>query len=225
MTPNPSDLAPFDLVIFDWDGTLFDSIGQIVASLQYAASLYDIDLPAHKARNIIGLGLPEAMQVLFPQHVDLQPKIQADYSKHYVAHSYTQHWFSGVDDLLQQLLARNVQLAVATGKSRAGLDRVLLQTDSTHLFCITRSASETCSKPDPLMLTQILQETGIALERTVMVGDTTYDLEMAQRIGMPSIGVSYGVHNEAQLAQFEPIAIVHSIAELSAVLLSSSALA
>ncbi len=209
----------FDLVIFDWDGTLFDSVAQIVASLQWAAAQHDIELCAEAAKNIIGLGLPEAMQVLFPRHIALQPKIQADYSKHYVANSHSQQWFAGVENMLDQLTARNMQLAVATGKSRVGLDRVLQQTNSEYRFVATRCAGETLSKPDPLMLSQLLEQTGVAVERAVMVGDTSYDLEMARNIGMHRIGVTYGVHSNQTLSNYQPLAIVNSIEALTQELL------
>lgn len=209
----------FDLVIFDWDGTLFDSVSQIVQSLQWAAQQYQIDLCANAAKNIIGLGLPKVMQTLFPAHGELHPLIQAEYSRHYVANSATQRWFGGVDELLTRLQQHDILLAVATGKNRIGLDRVLALTQSQHRFKATRCANEARSKPHPLMLEQLLEETGISVERAVMVGDTTYDLQMAQAIGMPRIGVSYGVHTEAELAQYQPLAIVHSVAELAQVLL------
>ena len=212
--------AAFDLVIFDWDGTLYDSIHQIVDSLLWAARQHEVDLAADAAKNIIGLGLPEAMQALFPQHAALHAPIQAAYSQHYVANSHTQGWFAGVDELLAGLAQRHIQSAVATGKSRAGLNRVLARTNSAARFVVTRCASETLSKPDPLMLQQILQVTGVPVARAVMVGDTTYDMEMAARIGMPRIGVSYGVHSTAQLQAFEPLHVVHSVAELHGMLLN-----
>lgn len=215
--------AAFDLVIFDWDGTLYDSVQQIVDSLLWAARQHDIELASEAAKNIIGLGLPEAMQALFPRHPDLHASIQAAYSQHYVAHSHTQGWFSGVDELLDGLAQNNIAAAVATGKSRAGLNRVLAHTNSAARFVATRCASETLSKPDPLMLQQILQETGIAAERAVMVGDTTYDMEMAARIGMPRIAVSYGVHSSSQLQAFQPLHVAHSIAALHDMLLGSVA--
>lgn len=210
---------PFDLVIFDWDGTLFDSVAHIVQSLQWAAQQYQIDLSADAARNVIGLGLPEVMQALFPAHADLHASIQAAYSHHYVASAETQHWFAGVDELLTRLAQHGILLAVATGKNRIGLDRLLTQTQSQQRFIATRCANETRSKPDPLMLTQLLAETGVALERAVMVGDSTYDMQMAQSIGMPRIGVSYGVHSEAELLAYQPLAIVHSVARLASLLL------
>ncbi len=211
--------APFDLVIFDWDGTLYDSIQQIVESLLWAARQHDIELGSDAAKNIIGLGLPEAMQALFPLHHSLHASIQAAYSQHYVAHSHTQGWFAGVDALLSGLAQENIASAVATGKSRAGLNRVLANTNSASRFVVTRCASETLSKPDPLMLQQILQVTGVPVERAVMVGDTTYDMEMAARIGMPRIGVNYGVHSSTQLQEFQPLHIAHSVTELQGMLL------
>ncbi len=209
----------FDLVIFDWDGTLFDSVSQIVASLQWAALQHDVPLCAEAAKNIIGLGLPEAMQVLFPQHVALQPKIQASYSEHYVANSHSQRWFDGVEKLLDELASQHILLAVATGKSRVGLDRVLAQTNSASRFAATRCASETLSKPHPMMLAQLLQHTGVPVSRAVMVGDTSYDLEMARNIDMPRIGVSYGVHDEKILSKYQPLAVANSIEQLTQELL------
>ncbi|MFM6907374.1 MAG: HAD-IA family hydrolase, partial [Acinetobacter tjernbergiae] len=151
-----------ELVIFDWDGTLFDSVGQIVASLQYAAQQFEQPLTDDAAKSIIGLGLPEVMQILFPQVPDLQPDILQCYADHYVANSKGDAWFSGVAELLADLKQQGLKLAVATGKSRKGLDRVLTQTHSHEIFDITRAASETKSKPDPLMLQEILAELDVA---------------------------------------------------------------
>jgi phosphoglycolate phosphatase len=210
-----------ELVIFDWDGTLMDSVGQIVDSLLYAAAVYALPLTADAAANIIGLGLPEAMAILFPDHAHLRDEIQAVYAQHYVAHSQTgTGLFAGIAELLAALNARGIRLAVATGKSRAGLDRVLAQSATGHHFTVTRCAGETTSKPDPHMLQEILQVTGLTPQQCVMVGDTTYDLEMAQRIGMPSIGVTYGVHTAAQLQPYQPVAVVDSVGALAQVLQS-----
>lgn len=217
-------LQAFDLVIFDWDGTLFNSVGQIVKSLHFAAERYQQPLTDAAAQSIIGLGLPEVMQILFPQVPELHQEILEAYAAHYVENSGHDRWFDGVAEMLQQLQQRDVLLAVATGKSRAGLDRVLAQTQSQSMFCITRAASETRSKPDPLMLEEILEHTGVSVERAVMVGDSSYDLEMAQRIGMRSIGVSYGVHRPEVLLRYQPQCIVHNIAELQQQLLRSLAL-
>ena len=210
----------YDLVIFDWDGTLFDSVGQIVESLQFAAKKFEQPLTDEAAKSIIGLGLPEVMQILFPQVPHLQQQILECYAQHYVDHSHHDAWFAGVAELLQALKAQGKHLAVATGKSRKGLDRVLKQTNSVALFDITRAASETKSKPDPLMLQEILEHTGVAANRAIMVGDTSYDLEMAQNIHMPRIGVSYGVHSIETLQRFDPLAIVNSVDDLAKLLLN-----
>lgn len=155
------------------------------------------------AKSIIGLGLPEVMQILFPQVPDLQQDILQCYADHYVANSKGDAWFSGVAELLADLNNKG-SFAVATGKSRKGLDRVLSQTNSHQIFDTTRAASETKSKPDPLMLQEILAELDVALECANMVGDTSYDLEMAENLNMQRIGVSYGVHSIETLQQYQP---------------------
>ena len=183
-----------------------------------AATQYEIDLTAEAAANIIGLGLPEAMAVLFPQHPHLHSDIQAAYAAHYVPRSQQTRLFEGVEALLQQLQKQGVILAVATGKSRAGLDRVLADSGIADYFSVTRCASETRSKPHPQMLQEILEVTGITAADAVMIGDTSYDLEMAQRIAMPRIGVSYGVHTAERLQQYQPLAVVSQMAELAVLL-------
>lgn len=205
---------PVELIIFDWDGTLFDSVGQIVASLLFAAQQFAQPLTADAAKSIIGLGLPEVAQRLFPQVPELHTEILQCYAEHYVANSKGDVWFEGVADMLNGLREAGLQLAVATGKSRKGLDRVLAQTQSQALFVTTRAASETKSKPHPLMLEEILTETGVSAERAIMVGDTSYDLEMARNIAMPRIGVSYGVHTSETLRQYQPLAIADDVPSL-----------
>ncbi|WP_173911678.1 HAD-IA family hydrolase [Acinetobacter sp. Marseille-Q1618] len=205
---------PIELIVFDWDGTLFDSVGRIVASLQFAAQQFEQPLTDDAAKSIIGLGLPEVAQILFPKVPELHDDILKCYSDHYIEHSKDDQWFTGVAEMLQDLNEQNIKLAVATGKSRKGLDRVLGQTKSRDLFAVTRAASETKSKPDPLMLSEILQYTGVQAERAIMVGDTSYDLEMAKNIAMPSIGVSYGVHSIEVLQSFHPLNIAHDVGAL-----------
>lgn len=202
---------PVELIVFDWDGTLFDSVGQIVTSLLFAAEQFEQPLTPEAAKSIIGLGLPEVAQVLFPNVPELHTDILKCYGDHYVEHSKDDQWFSGVADMLYGLKNQNIKLAVATGKSRRGLDRVLAQTNSRDLFEITRAASETKSKPDPLMLSEILDFTGVSAERAIMVGDTSYDLEMAQNIAMPRVGVSYGVHTVDVLQRFNPLTVAHNV--------------
>jgi len=220
-TTSALDMQNIDLIIFDWDGTLFDSVGQIVRSLQFAARQFEQPLLDDDAKSVIGLGLPEVMQRLFPQVPELHQQILTCYGQHYVENSGSDVWFDGVAELLDALKAQGKLLAVATGKSRKGLDRVLVQTQSADLFIATRAASETRSKPDPLMLQEILNVTGVPAHRALMVGDTSYDLEMAQNIAMPRIGVSYGVHAVDVLERFAPVAIVDSVRELSKILLSN----
>jgi len=202
------------LVIFDWDGTLFNSVGQIVASLQFAAQQHQQPLSDDAAKSIIGLGLPEVMQTLFPDVPELHSAILDSYAEHYVAHSQDDQWFDGVGDMLNDLKQRGFKLAVATGKSRRGLDRVLAKTQSQDLFDITRAASETQSKPHPQMLQEILSYTGVAPEQAIMVGDSSYDLQMAQNIEMPSVGVSYGVHSVDVLQQYKPLMIADDVTAL-----------
>ena len=203
-----------ELIIFDWDGTLFNSVGQIVASLKFAADKFNQPLTDEAAQSIIGLGLPEVMQALFPQVPHLHQEILVHYGEHYVEHSKHDAWFEGVAELLHDLKAQGLKLAVATGKSRRGLDRVLNKTQSHHLFDITRAASETMSKPHPQMLKEILHVTQVEAHNAIMVGDSSYDLEMAKNIDMPRIGVSYGVHEVEVLQRYEPLTIVDNIAGL-----------
>ncbi|GAA5558045.1 uncharacterized protein Rv2232 [Acinetobacter schindleri] len=212
--------SPVKLVIFDWDGTLFDSVGQIVASLQFAAQQFNQPLTDADAKSIIGLGLPEVAQRLFPAVPELHVDILQAYSEHYVANSVEDAWFEGVSEMLYALKDQGIKLAVATGKSRKGLDRVLKQTNSLELFHATRAASETRSKPHPLMLEEILAETGVHAHEAIMVGDTSYDLEMALNIVMPSVGVSYGVHTSETLANFNPLSIVNDVSSLHEFLLA-----
>lgn len=212
--------SPVKLVIFDWDGTLFDSVGQIVSSLQFAAQQFQQPLTDADAKSIIGLGLPEVAQQLFPTVPELHADILQAYSEHYVANSVNDAWFEGVAEMLAALKDAGIKLAVATGKSRKGLDRVLHQTQSMDLFHATRAASETRSKPHPLMLEEVLAETGVYAHEAIMVGDTSYDLEMAMNIAMPSVGVTYGVHTPETLAQFKPLSIVNDVSSLHAFLLA-----
>jgi phosphoglycolate phosphatase len=211
---------PPKVVIFDWDGTLMDSVGHIVDSLMHAANLYELPLTREQAANVIGLGLPEAMAALFPYHPHWRAEIQAEYSRHYVANSSHTALFAGVPELLDALDQQGILLAVATGKSRAGLDRVLAQSGTTDRFAITRCAGETQSKPHPQMLQEIVAYLGVTPDQCIMVGDTTYDLEMAANIAMPSIGVSYGVHPPALLQQHRPRAVVDDVPSLHPLLLT-----
>nr|WP_116207932.1 HAD-IA family hydrolase [Paraperlucidibaca baekdonensis] len=211
-------VAKFDLVIFDWDGTLMDSVAQIVRSIQAAAGVLGVDAPSDEAaKDIIGLGLPEAMRVLFPSVTEAaREALRQHYANHFVSHSQGQTTpFAGAEAMLEQLKAGAVQLAVATGKSRKGLDRVLADTGWRHYFAATRCADETRSKPDPRMLKELLSELNVPVQRALMVGDTTYDLGMAEALGMASVGVTYGVHSAERLLKHQPLTLCDSVPALA----------
>jgi phosphoglycolate phosphatase len=205
------------LVIFDWDGTISDSVARIVSSMQRAAVDLDMAVPSYlEVQEIIGLGLTEAAFRLFPQATREQVfQLQTSYSQHYRAEdSAPCAFFPGVEETLQQLKAEGYQLAVATGKSRAGLDRVLLNLGMEDFFHNSRCADETLSKPHPLMLEELLTEFDLSAEAAVMVGDTEFDMEMAVNAGMPRIAVSYGAHHADRLHAFDPLACVDLFSEI-----------
>jgi phosphoglycolate phosphatase len=196
------------LVIFDWDGTLCDSVARIASCIQLAAAENQMDVPSTQAAaDIIGLGLPEATNRLFPGISKEQATIfTASYSAQFRAQdSVPSQFFEGVDETLAQLRANGYLLAVATGKSRAGLDRILAALGMTHFFDASRCADETLSKPNPLMINELLHELSVSPDEAVMVGDTEFDLDMAQRAGVRSIAMTYGAHSEKRLAVFDPI--------------------
>lgn len=207
------------LLIFDWDGTLADSKDHIVNAMQ--AAIDDLGLPARERETcaqMIGLGLQEVSMRLFPDHgADHHDGFIERYSHHFtrlrLEYGGTQ-FFPRALATLHELKARGHSLAIATGKSRRGLDRVLLADDIQSLFVATRAADETESKPSPRMLNELLQETGTTAADAVMIGDTSYDLEMAARAGMQSIAVSYGVHRVDNLREYNPALIIDCMSEL-----------
>ena len=210
-------MPAYDLVIFDWDGTLMDSTDHIVECLQKAA--HDLHLPeptSHDARHIIGLALPLAIEMLFPgTDSAVRDLVKQRYAHHFMAGSVSKSaLYEGAIELLEHLTSAGCLLAIATGKSRIGLDRVLEQTGVGHYFMATRCADETASKPDPLMLAEILAFSGRQSSQAVMIGDTSYDMEMARRIGMPRLGLSHGAHDHSLLQPYEPLAIVDDLSAL-----------
>lgn len=209
------------LVIFDWDGTLHDSTAGIVQCMQLAASDVGVEVPSNEAvEQIIGLGLPEAIASLHPSHSKaVCEQIRERYVHHFLAGTETPApFFDGVEEVLTQLLQEGHVLAVATGKSRRGLNRVLGQTQAASFFQATRCADETRSKPDPLMLEELLAELRFMPHEAVMIGDTTFDMQMARALQMPRIGVSYGAHRVSQLQGFDPLTIIDSMYELPTLL-------
>ena len=206
------------LIIFDWDGTLMDSAAHIVASVQQAArqtGLVEVD--SEKIRNVIGLGLKEALSRVFPgiTKSEMSGFIDAYRQLFVTGQPMATALFPGVREVLRNLQDRGFLLAVATGKGRNGLNRELANTKLHHVFNVTRCADETFSKPHPLMLEEILEETMLSPAQALMVGDTEYDLEMAMNAKIPSVGVSWGVHDVARLRAFKPMAIVDSLSELT----------
>ena len=205
------------LIVFDWDGTLSDSVSRIVSCIQLAAADHQMLAPTFdQAKDIIGLGLREAIGQLFP---DAEEALVEEFSLSYSAHYRSQDsnpcdFFPNVLDTLQQLRDQDYLLAVATGKSRAGLDRVLGATGLAELFHGSRCADETTSKPQPLMLEQLLQEFNLQPQQALMVGDTEFDMEMAVNANMPRIAVSYGAHDASRLRSYGPIACVDCFSEI-----------
>ena len=214
----------FDLIVFDWDGTLYDSTALIARCIQ--ASCADLALPVPSVQDasyVIGMGLTEALQHAAPGLApERYPELSARYKHHYMARQHALSLFDGALPMLHALRARQHSLGIATGKTRRGLDDVLHTVQLKGLFDATRTADETRSKPHPQMLQELMAEVGIAPERTLMIGDTTHDLQMAMHAGVPSVGVSYGAHEPAAFAAFSPLHIAHSVAELDAWLTQSA---
>jgi len=207
----------YQLIIFDWDGTLIDSAQKIANCIKAAARDLKIEEPSDtKAKSIIGLGLVQAMEILFPQLDSKRVnELVETYIYHYVTGDETeQALFANVEEGLQTLNEHGVLLAVATGKSRRGLDRVFNEIEIKHHFIATRCGDETRSKPHPQMLHELLEYTAIDPKKSIMIGDTTYDMDMAANAKMHGLGVSYGVHSEQSLRQSNPVDVVDSFNEV-----------
>ncbi len=206
----------FDLIAFDWDGTLSDSTGLIVQCIQAACGDIGADVPSRAAAAyVIGLGLQDALTHVVPGlPPERYPELAGRYRHHYFANQDALVLFDGTLPMLQALKARNHLLAVATGKNRRGLDHALQHAQLHGLFDATRTADETASKPHPLMLHELMRELGVPPERTLMIGDTTHDLQLAANAGVASVGVSYGAHEPEAFADFAPLQVVHSTREL-----------
>ena len=206
----------FDLIAFDWDGTLFDSTQIIVRCIQAAVKDVGGKVPTDEAAGyVIGLGLAQALAHAAPDvPVDKYPLLGERYRYHYQLHADDLSLFEGVLPLLAELKARGYLLAVATGKSRHGLDEVLLTAQLKDVFDASRTADKTAGKPDPKMLYELMAELGTTEQRTLMVGDTTHDLQMALNAGCPSLGVSYGAHEPSAFAALKPLHVAHSVQDM-----------
>ena len=215
--PNPN-FRPrqFDLIAFDWDGTLFDSTAIITRCIQRA--VVDVggkEPTAEAASYVIGMALMQALAHAAPDvPVEKYKALGERYRHHYAAHQNDLILFEGVLPMLAELKARHHWLTVATGKSRMGLNEALHDVELKGAFDGSRTADETAGKPSPLMLHELMREFGVAPERTLMIGDTTHDLAMAQHAGCASLGVSYGAHDPAGFAAHQPLAVLHSVAQL-----------
>jgi len=209
------------LAIFDWDGTLMDSVGRIVACVQAAARDCGEGVPeAPSIHQIIGLSLEVGIPRLFnlAEGSERAQALIARYRHHYLHDKTPSPLFAGARELLHGWQAQGIGLAVATGKSRRGLDRVLDETGLRPLFAASRGADEANSKPDPLMLVQILAELGCEPAQAVMIGDSIHDMAMAEALQMPRIGVTWGVHDRERLLRHDPLAVVDTMDELKQLL-------
>ena len=208
----------FDLIVFDWDGTLFDSTGLIVRCMQAACADIGVAVPsAERAAYVIGLGLHDALQHAVPGlPASRYPELGRRYRHHYSASQHDLVLFDGTLAMLQALKQRKHWLAVATGKSRHGLDEALHDVQLKGVFDATRTADETAGKPHPMMLLQLMQALGADPARTLMIGDTTHDLQLAINAGTASVGVSYGAHAPEAFAALGPLHVAQSTADLHA---------
>ncbi len=200
----------FDLIVFDWDGTLLDSAAAIVLAIQAACRDLGLPVPSdERARHVIGLGLSDALAYAVPELQEADyPRMVERYRHHYLASDHELNLFAGTEAMIATLAGRGHSLGVATGKSRKGLDRALSYTGLGKHFLATRCADECFSKPHPQMLHELMAELGAVPERTLMVGDTTHDLQMAEAAGVAALAVSFGAHPEAVLRRHPALAYI-----------------
>lgn len=212
----------FDLLVFDWDGTLMDSTAAIVEAVQ--AACHDLGLPVptnDNARFIIGMSLHDALAHILPELDPAQhPLVAERYRHHFLLRDSGTALFPGAAETIEELRAAGFLLAVATGKSRRGLNRALEATGLAGYFHATRCADEGFCKPHPGMLTELMSLLGVANDRTLMIGDTSHDMAMAQSAQVARLGVAYGAHVRHALLAYEPLACVDAIADLRAWLLT-----
>lgn len=212
-------MVDIKLIVFDWDGTLADSLGRIVDCLQLAARRHQLPEPSPQAaRDIVGLSLVVAVDKLWPG-VDgaLNRQLVDSYSEFYAAHTPGPcPFYDGAEQMLNTLREAGYTLAVATGKRRAGLDESLHGLAAGHWFAASRCADETASKPDPLMLQQLMAELGASPAETVMVGDSEYDMQMAEAAGTHRLAVSFGAHSRERLERYAPLGCIDHLSELPA---------
>ncbi len=206
----------FGLIVFDWDGTLMDSTAVIAGSIQAACRDLSLPVPSDEAaRHVIGMGLVAALRHAVPEAPEsmYEPLVER-YRHHFLSQDEAIPLYAGAREVVTELQNAGCWLAVATGKSRKGLDRALTSTGMHAYFHASRTADETFSKPHPAMLLEIMEELGAGPERTLMIGDTTHDLQMALNAGVAAIGMTHGAHPEAQLRELGPLALINDFAGL-----------
>lgn len=213
-TPMPKQ---FDLLVFDWDGTLMDSAAAITHALRAACEDLQLEVPSEqRARYVIGLGLNDALSYLLPALPRTgYPALLERYRHHFQQRERDTILFAGAAQTLNALREAGFLLAVATGKSRRGLDRALTETGLQQMFHATRCADESFSKPHPGMLLWLLDELAVGAARTLMIGDTSHDMEMATAASVPRLGVAYGAHPRENLLRHEPLACLDTFEELT----------
>jgi len=208
----------YDLIVFDWDGTVMDSTAVIAASIQAACRDLGLTIPGDEtARHVIGLGLVQALRHAVPDAPEsMYEPLVARYRHHFLAQDREIPLFGGARETIAELHDAGYQLGVATGKSRAGLDRALDSTGLKGYFHATRTADMTFSKPDPAMLLELMDELAVSAGRALMIGDTTHDVQMAQNAGVDAVAIGHGAHPAEQLLALAPLALVKDFTELRA---------
>ena len=206
----------FELLVFDWDGTLMDSTAVIVASLQAACGDLGLAVPTdERAQHIIGLGLHDALAYVLPDiNPAMYPRVVERYGHHFRLRDPETPLFAGAEDTLRELTAAGHRLAIATGKSRRGLDRALEKTGLATLFDATRCGEESATKPHPGMLIDLMRILDAEPGTTLMIGDTTHDLQMAINAGVAAVAAAFGAHPRRQLAALQPLACLDQPQEL-----------
>ena len=208
----------YDLIVFDWDGTVMDSTGVISGSIQAACRDLGLTVPDDAtARHVIGLGLSQALRYAVPDLPEaMRPELVERYRHHFLAQDEAIPLFEGAKETIAELHEAGYWLGVATGKSNAGLNRAMESTAMKNYFHATRTADQTLSKPDPAMLFELMDELGVSAARTLMVGDTTHDVQMAQNAKVDVVAIGHGAHPPEQLQELDPLALVQDFVELRA---------
>ena len=206
----------YDLIVFDWDGTVMDSTAVISGSIQAACRDLGLTIPSDEAaRHVIGMGLTQALRHAVPDAPEtMYPRLTERYRHHFLAQDEAIPLFAGALETIAELRHAGHSLAIATGKSRHGLNRAMQANDMQSYFHASRTADETLSKPHPAMLLELMDELGVPAARTLMIGDTTHDLQMAINAGVAALGMTHGAHPQDQLCALQPLALLDDFASL-----------